>query len=139
MSKWMEFTEDYDHRWPSGAVTAFKEGMIVNVKNEVAEGATEAGAAKSSKKPDKEEAGYRSTPSREESHRQPGDRILKPVKTGGHIPGNPFTPALLPDAADPNAVRSEPMVEVDRAAAAGEPVEETEDHESESQIEPVKE
>jgi hypothetical protein len=39
MAQWLEFTADYDHRWPSRAVTAFKAGQKVHVKDEVAEGA----------------------------------------------------------------------------------------------------
>jgi len=35
MAKWIEFTRDYDHRWESGAVTAYKKGMIVFAKQSV--------------------------------------------------------------------------------------------------------
>lgn len=37
MPKWIEFSADYDHRWPSRSVTAFKAGQKVFVKDEVAE------------------------------------------------------------------------------------------------------
>lgn len=36
MPKWVEFTADHDHTWPSRAVTAFKKGQKVYVKDEVA-------------------------------------------------------------------------------------------------------
>jgi hypothetical protein len=36
MAQWIRFTADYDHRWPSRAMTAFKKGMIVFAKDEVA-------------------------------------------------------------------------------------------------------
>jgi len=39
------FTKDYDHRWPSRAVTAFKAGWAGTVKHEVAESAHAKGAA----------------------------------------------------------------------------------------------
>lgn len=39
------FTKDYDHRWPSRAVTAFKKGWMGTVKAEVAEAAIAKGSA----------------------------------------------------------------------------------------------
>ena len=51
MAKWIKVVADYDHRWPSGAVTALIDGQIINVKDEVADAAIEAGAAKVSDKP----------------------------------------------------------------------------------------
>lgn len=39
------FKKNYDHVWPSRAVTAYKTGFKGRVKQEVAEGAIAAGAA----------------------------------------------------------------------------------------------
>jgi hypothetical protein len=51
MAQWVEFTADYDHIWPSRAHTAYKAGMVVFAKKEVAEAAIDAGKAKPSDKP----------------------------------------------------------------------------------------
>lgn len=45
------FSRDYNHRWPSRAITAFKAGWTGTVKAEVAEAALEKGAATRSTKP----------------------------------------------------------------------------------------
>jgi hypothetical protein len=34
------FTSDYSHRWPSGAHTEYKKGMVMTLKREVVERAT---------------------------------------------------------------------------------------------------
>lgn len=134
---WFKFTADYDHRWPSGAVTEFKEGMILSVKQEVAEAAKAAGAGKPTTKPKDGEPGYKATPTGEESQRLPRGAV-RHVKAGGHAypqTGNP----LLPDPADPAALRSEPMVERGRARTMPQqPDAEPEVEESESQIDAVK-
>ena len=41
----VRFTADYDHRWPSRAITAYKEGWSGPVKREVAEAAIRKGKA----------------------------------------------------------------------------------------------
>lgn len=41
----VKFIADYDHTWPSRAVTAFKAGMERTVKTEVGEAAVAAGKA----------------------------------------------------------------------------------------------
>jgi len=51
MAQWVQFTRDYDHRWPSRAVTAFKKDQKVYVKDEVADRAFSRGAAKATDKP----------------------------------------------------------------------------------------
>jgi hypothetical protein len=51
MAQWVEFTADYNHVWPSRAVTAYKAGMTVFVKKEVAEAAIGLGRAKPVEKP----------------------------------------------------------------------------------------
>jgi len=51
VGKWIKVTDDYDYRWPSGAVTALKAGHIVNVKDEVAEALLADKAAVASEKP----------------------------------------------------------------------------------------
>lgn len=38
----VKFTADYDHKWPSGCVTAFKKGWEGTVKAEVTEAAVKA-------------------------------------------------------------------------------------------------
>lgn len=45
------FTRDYNHRWPSRAITAFKAGWTGTVKAEVADAAQEKGAATRCTKP----------------------------------------------------------------------------------------
>lgn len=52
MPQWVKFTADYDHIWPSRAHTAYKAGMILFVKNEVAEAAMGAGKAEETEKPE---------------------------------------------------------------------------------------
>ena len=49
----VKFTADYDHRWPSGAFTAFKKGMDLTVKREAAEAAIAKGKATLVKDDDK--------------------------------------------------------------------------------------
>lgn len=51
MPRWVEFTADHDHVWPSRAVTAYKAGMILFVKNEVADAAIAKGRAREAEKP----------------------------------------------------------------------------------------
>lgn len=41
----VKFEKDYDHTWPSRAVTAFKAGWSGNVKDEVAAAAIKSGHA----------------------------------------------------------------------------------------------
>lgn len=41
----VRFLKDYDHRWPSRAISAFKAGFVGSVKAEVWEGARAKGAA----------------------------------------------------------------------------------------------
>lgn len=41
----VKFTADYDHQWPSRAVTAFKKGQELTVKREAGEAAVTAGKA----------------------------------------------------------------------------------------------
>lgn len=41
----VHFTADYDHRWPSRAVTAYKAGMILTVRRVVGEAAIAKGRA----------------------------------------------------------------------------------------------
>jgi hypothetical protein len=41
----IKFNRDYDYRWPSRAVTAFKQGETYTVKREVLEVALSVGAA----------------------------------------------------------------------------------------------
>lgn len=41
----VRFIKDYDHRWPSRAISAFKAGFVGSVKAEVWEGAQAKGAA----------------------------------------------------------------------------------------------
>lgn len=146
MPRWIEFTSHYDHRWPTGSVTAFDKGMVVNVKNEVADAAIGVKAAKASKKPKVSgEDGHVTTPTRMESARRVRGGLLRvagEVKTGGHgftKSGDPITPqgTVLPDAADPAALRAEPLIERDRArVTVGVQSEATdEEAESESQVE----
>jgi hypothetical protein len=37
MGSWVQIKEDYDYRHPSGAITAFKAGSKVHVKNDISE------------------------------------------------------------------------------------------------------
>lgn len=46
------FDRDYDHKWPSGAVSAFKKGWKGRVKREVAEAAIELKRARKGKPDD---------------------------------------------------------------------------------------
>lgn len=117
MAEWVRFSHNYDHRWPSGAVTEFNAGMTAYVKTDVAKAAIAAGAASKTDKPKEGEDGHVTTASRlEGGRRAEGTRTVRvDVRVGGHgydRAGNPVTPkgAVLPDAADPNAVRAEPVI-----------------------------
>lgn len=68
MARWIKFTRDHDHLWPSRSVTAFTEGMTVFVKAEVADPAIHTGAAEPCDKP---ETGHVTTPTAEEGQRPP--------------------------------------------------------------------
>jgi hypothetical protein len=35
MAQWIKVKKNFDYRWPSGALTAFKKGQVVFVKDEV--------------------------------------------------------------------------------------------------------
>ncbi len=50
---WVTFNADYNHRWPSRAVTFFPVGYTGNVKREVEEAALAKGVATKAAKPDK--------------------------------------------------------------------------------------
>jgi hypothetical protein len=50
---WVTFTADYNHRWPSRAVTFFPSGYTGSVKREVEEAAIAKGVATPAKKPSK--------------------------------------------------------------------------------------
>lgn len=77
----VKFTADYDHTWPSRAVTAFKKGMELTVKQEAGRAAVDAGKA--------EELSAATDPSKR----------TKPAAT---LPGN-LPPALAePQALTPN-------------------------------------
>jgi hypothetical protein len=118
MARWMEFIENYDHRWPSGAITAFDKGMKVFVKPEVADEAEKLGVAKKTDKPADDDPAHRSTPTRLESKNLTTRERRTPqtIVLGGALYGKPGNPINLPDPADPEAVRSEPMLEKARAA-----------------------
>lgn len=49
----VRFTQEYDHRWPSRAVTAYKAGWEGTVKREVGEAAISKGKATEAGKPAK--------------------------------------------------------------------------------------
>jgi hypothetical protein len=51
MARWVRFTANHDHRWPSRARTAYKQGMTVFVKDEVAERAISLGRAEPAERP----------------------------------------------------------------------------------------
>lgn len=114
MAAWVKFTANYDYRWPSGAVTAFEEGMVVNVKQEVADAAIADKAAKTTTKPKPGEDGHETSGAKLDT-----DRVkpaIRHVITGGHKRRARGAP--LPDPSDPKATRSEPMVVKARLAAA---------------------
>jgi hypothetical protein len=67
MAKWIRFTADYDHRWPSRAMTAFKAGMISFVKDEVAEPALAKKKAVETEKPEPGDPNHVTTASPMES------------------------------------------------------------------------
>ena len=50
----VKFTANYDHRWPSRAVTAFKAGWFGTVRREVAEAAIAKGKATALRRPAKQ-------------------------------------------------------------------------------------
>lgn len=50
---WVTFTADYNHKWPSRAVTFFSAGYTGNVKREVEEAAIAKGVATKAQNPAK--------------------------------------------------------------------------------------
>jgi hypothetical protein len=137
MPQWVEFTADYDHRWPSGAVTHYPAGTVDNVKAEVAEEAIGLGAAEKTKKPD---GGTFVALSPATEHTKVGERTTKRVVSGGAKPGNPVSGEEAPHPADPDALRSEPIKETVRDAVLVAPdseVEPGDQVESESQTDAV--
>lgn len=90
MAKWIEITHNYDHRWPSGSVTALLAGSIVYVKEEVADGAIDAGAANETSKPDREDERHQTTGTSLESDVAVQKPMIedRAVKSGG-FPGYP--------------------------------------------------
>ena len=83
---WFEFSDDYDHRWPEGAVTAFKAGQKVHIKREVIDSASSAEAGKEIDKPADDDPARIATPTNRESNRR-RSRIFagNPVKVGGAV------------------------------------------------------
>lgn len=107
---WVRFLKHYDHRWPEGAKTAFNKGMVTNVKKEVADEAVELGVAEVTTKPkDGHEPGEdrASAVTKAEGLRYTGPEII----TGGSALAETRNVLSLPDAADPEAEREEPLTE----------------------------
>lgn len=78
MAHWIQFSEDYDYRWPDGAVTAFKAGSKVYVKDEVAEAVAEAKVAQKASKPKAGDPEHRPTAvAKETSRYKPNLRTVK--------------------------------------------------------------
>lgn len=67
MAEWFKFEKDFDFRWPSRAVTAFKKGTIVYIKDEVIELALKKGAGEITTRPEDDDPAKASTPTTEES------------------------------------------------------------------------
>jgi len=77
----VKFERDYDHTWPSRAVTAYKAGYEGTVRREAGEAAVAAGAAK------------------ELSEATPPAKRTKPAET---LPGNLPADLAEPQALTPN-------------------------------------
>ncbi len=132
----VKFERDYNHDWPSGAQTRFRNNWEGPVKAEVAAAAVAAGAARRTRVVDPTEP---PAPKRKRRSRaKPGARRSRPPAAnsrpvegvkGGHIdqaqpeprlPGN-LDPALAePQALAPNLADAEPPAAApDEAAAPG--------------------
>lgn len=98
---WARFTANYDHRWPSRAVSAYRadggvDGAgLYNVKAEVLASAIEAGKATKAGKP--------ATSGADEPERKAADSVavLDPAQGGDDAPGD----ELEPDDGDRTGVR----------------------------------
>jgi hypothetical protein len=88
----VKFSADYNHRWPSGAETAYKAGWEGTVKAEVVEAATAAGKARTVRASAK--AGDAPKTTRKRRRR----RVAAPVT----LPGNLDTALAEPQALTPN-------------------------------------
>lgn len=64
MARWLLFTADYDHRWPSRAITAFKAGQKLFVKEVVANAAIAKGRAVETQSPKAAKVARETTPER---------------------------------------------------------------------------
>lgn len=80
MAKWFKFNRDYNFRWPSRAVTAFKDGMVAYVKDEVVEAALDAKAGTLTTKPDDSDDNHVTTASKSESKAGNPDAKKAPEK-----------------------------------------------------------
>lgn len=67
MAEWFNFDTNFDFRWPSRAVTAFKAGTIAYVKDEVVEQALKKGAGTVTTRPGDDDPRKVTTPTVEES------------------------------------------------------------------------
>lgn len=111
----IRFSDDYDHKWPSGAETAFKAGMELPVKREVGEAAIGAGKGKEVRAP--------KAASSSGGAKKPAAK----KRTGsGRGPGRPPKVATPPPPAPdpvpvPPAPPAEPAADEVRAPGAGEP------------------
>lgn len=75
MAAWFKFTKDYDYRWPSGSVTAFKKDMVVNVKDDVFDAAKAAKVGTVTQRPKNGDKDHVATPSNTES--KPSNSVSK--------------------------------------------------------------
>lgn len=117
MAKWIKVSKNYDHRWPSGAVTALVAGTTLHVKDEVADAAIEAGAASEGTKPDDD------TPTSHPAPRPRGVTQVVEVVTGGFTgypdgSNGPVTPTVNPVDAEVPGDRSESVEDTAAGNAA---------------------
>jgi hypothetical protein len=88
----VKFSADYNHRWPSGAETAYKAGWEGTVKAEVVEAATAAGKARTVRAPAKPSDGTKA----------PRKRRRRRASAPATLPGNLPAELAEPQALTPN-------------------------------------
>lgn len=95
---WVRFVKDHDHVWPSRAVTAYKAGMIVSVRKEVAERAIAKRRAVETERPARNDPDYRVTRGALESGKPTLPSYPESRPKAGYAVANLALPPVTPES-----------------------------------------
>lgn len=116
-----EFRNDYNHRWPSGAETAYKAGWSGSVKGEVFDAATKAGALVGSRTPPRGEL-PRNVPKLKKLAKDEGidlgdastaDEIIATIEAGRKLAATPPSETSATPGAPAAPITSAPPLSTD--------------------------